>query len=413
MLRWLRSAAVAALVVIAGALPSRAAAPFTISVAPTSGEAGTFVAIDLPTTAAYGFTGTVQFAGTSARTIADWPAGSAYMSVPAGAESGPVTVTVITPPQDNTLGWVAGETAQASFTVPPPAVTSVAAQAATGTACTVFAVGETVTVIGTGFGNAQGSSAVLIDGNPDSAVGWYAAMVGGPHETLTVTLPSNIAAGRHTLAVRTGGGTSNAVPIETGPATSDGCGSTVASPPGTGSSAGGGSGSGGRAPSPEAPPVPVGGSTTTHTPAPAPTPSPSSPGPTIISGPASLGVGGQAAYALLPASTAAIHWDSSDPAIATVSSHGVVTAHHAGSVTLSAISGDHSAAKLLTVIAAAPGNGESAGKLSARAKPTRGARVTDAMLAGVLLLLSAVVLLLVAVRRRRWRRNQDRQGKVS
>ncbi len=371
------------------------------------------VQISLPTTAAYGFTATVDFTGAPAATVTSWPAGMTFLTVPAEAESGPVTVTVVTQPVNNPLGLAAGDTAQVIFSVPTPAITSATAESPSGVACTIFAAGQPLTISGTGFGAAQGPSAVLLDGTPDSAVTWYPGPVGGSHETLTVTVPSDLAPGRHSLAVRTGGGTSNALGIETGPAASAGCGETAASPP-THATTSGGSG-GAVSPQPPTAPSPSPSPSKPTPPATPPKTPPTSPNALTIAGPASLGVGGQAAYALMPASIGAIRWASSNPAIATVTAQGIVTAHHAGSVTLSAVSGDRSVAKSLQVLAAAPASGSGKPVSAPKTSSVRrqGPPAAEVLL-GVLLLLAAMVLLLVVVRRRRSKQHaQVHEGQVS
>jgi len=129
-------------------------APFTIgpvitSVSPTSGVAGTGIAIQ-----GSGFgtsTGTVSFNGMAA-TVSGWGQNSILAQVPYNATVGPVSVTV------------AGVSSNGMAFTPTPAITSLSPN---------FGLsGAQVVIAGSSFGNQQGSSAVTFNGTSASVTAW-------------------------------------------------------------------------------------------------------------------------------------------------------------------------------------------------------------------------------------------------
>ena len=126
---------------------------------PTSGIVGTTVTISGSN---FGSTGTVTFNGTAA-TATTWTAGSVVVTVPSAATTGNVVVTVASVPSNGV-----------PFTVTPNI---------TGLSAASGLVGTSVTISGSGFGAAQGSSTVTFNGTAATATGWSATSV-------VVTVPS-------------------------------------------------------------------------------------------------------------------------------------------------------------------------------------------------------------------------------
>ena len=127
-------------------------------------------------------TSSVSFNGVTATSITSWSNSQIVAVVPAGATSGPVTVTV------NSIQSVANP----SLTIINPVITSVAPPAAQ--------VGGQVTITGSGFGNYNGAGQVEINGIVQSASPWSDSSIlfeVGPNTTsgpLTVAvqgIPSN------------------------------------------------------------------------------------------------------------------------------------------------------------------------------------------------------------------------------
>src|SRR5207248_5953223 len=104
---------------------------------------------------------TVAFNGTLA-TPTSWSATSIVVSVPSGAATGPVTVTV---------GGVASNAV--TFTVVPTATLTLVAP-------TSGAVGAAVTITGTNFGATQGSSSVAFNGTLATPTLWSATSIVAP-----------------------------------------------------------------------------------------------------------------------------------------------------------------------------------------------------------------------------------------
>lgn len=285
----------------------------------------------------------MTFNGVSAPLQGSASVGFLYPQVPPGATTGPLALHATWPD-----GSVSTYTSPTPWVVPAPGLVSATQVSSTGQACTVYAPGRPVVLTGTNFGSIYGpSDAVLVDGQPDPEVTWLSAgsaasglgFAASPTEQITATLPAQIAPGRHIIAVRTAVGTTEPLTIETGPATSTGCDTTSSKPntpttlthqtqPST----------------PSTPSTP----TTTSTPT-----TPVTPNTLSITGPETLGGGGRGVYTMAPAQPRAT-WVSTDPSVATVTDAGVVTAHNAGTATISAISDGQTAEKTVKVTAPTP-----------------------------------------------------------
>src|SRR5258706_2758759 len=156
--------------------------PSIRSLSPTSGLVGTAVTI---TGTNFGSTqGTVTFNGTTA-TPTNWNATSIAVTVPSGATTGNVVVTV---------GGIASN--GASFTVNTPAPNI------TGINPTSGLVGTAVTITGTNFGSTQGTSTVTFNGTKATPANWNAT-------SIAVAVPSGATTGN--VVVTVGGIASNGV----------------------------------------------------------------------------------------------------------------------------------------------------------------------------------------------------------
>jgi len=158
--------------------------PSITSLSPSSGAVGTFLTITGGDFGASQGTSTVTANGTSAGTAANWNATSITITVPTGATTGNVVVTV---------GGLASN--GISFTVTAvPSITSVSP--ASGTA------GTQVTVAGSNFGSAQGTGVVWLGSTRGTVVSWSDTQV-----------VATVAAGSASGAVRVqqGGAWSNEV----------------------------------------------------------------------------------------------------------------------------------------------------------------------------------------------------------
>src|SRR5207244_2590189 len=109
------------------------------SLSPTAAAAGQAVTITGINFGATQGSSSVTFNGTAATTIGAWSSTSITASVPAGATTGPVVVTV---------NGVASNGATFTF-LPTPAIASLSPPAG--------ARGQAVTIVGTSFGATQGS----------------------------------------------------------------------------------------------------------------------------------------------------------------------------------------------------------------------------------------------------------------
>ena len=146
------------------------AAPSITSLSPTSGAVGAAVTITGTSFGSTQGTSTVKFNGTTATTIASWGATSIVATVPTGATTGSVVVTV---------SGVASNSV--AFTV-------VAAPSITSLSPTSGAVGAAVTVTGTSFGATQGTGTVKFNGTTATVTSWSAT-------SIKVTVPSGATTG--------------------------------------------------------------------------------------------------------------------------------------------------------------------------------------------------------------------------
>jgi len=140
----------------------QATVPNISSLSPNSGPVGTAVTI---TGTNFGTTlggSTVKFNGTTA-TPTSWSATSIVVPVPAGASSGNVVVTV---------NGTASNGVTFTVSSPTPAISSLSPASG--------AVGTAVTINGTNFGAAQGSSTVTFNGTAATPTSWSATSIVAP-----------------------------------------------------------------------------------------------------------------------------------------------------------------------------------------------------------------------------------------
>ncbi len=157
--------------------------PSIASLTPTSGAVGSSVTISGANFGTTQNNSTVAFDGTLASSITSWSAASITATVPAGASSGNVVVTLGSVPSNGV-----------NFTVVPN-ITSLSP--------TSGAVGTPVTIIGTGFGPNQGSnSTVSFNGVTGTPTSWTSS-------SITVPVPSGATTGN--VVVTVGGAASNGV----------------------------------------------------------------------------------------------------------------------------------------------------------------------------------------------------------
>ena len=162
------------------------AGPVIQTIAPAAGAAGTLATITGSGFGAAQGTSTVTFNGVSAGNANLWSAGSITVTVPNGATTGNVVVTV---------GGAASNAV--SFTVSPvPAVASLSV--------TSGAAGAQVTISGSGFGAVQGTGAVWLGSTLATVVSWSDTQI-------VATVASNAASG--TAQVQQGGVWSNGTPF--------------------------------------------------------------------------------------------------------------------------------------------------------------------------------------------------------
>ena len=158
--------------------------PSVTSLNPTSGLAGTSVAIAGANFGATQGTSTVRFNGIAA-TATSWSAPSIIVSVPAGATTGNVVVTV---------GGVASNGVSFTVTVPAPSIASLNP--------TSGLVGTPVTIAGANFGAMQGTSTVRFNGTTATPTSWSATSISAP-------VPAGATTG--SVVVTVGGVASNGV----------------------------------------------------------------------------------------------------------------------------------------------------------------------------------------------------------
>ena len=159
-------------------------APSITSVNPASGLVGASVAISGANFGAIEGTSSVTFNGVAA-VPATWSAASIVLSVPAGATTGNVVVTV---------GGAASNGVNFTVTVPAPSIASLNPSSGL--------VGTSVTIGGANFGAAQGTSAVNFNGIAAAPTNWSAA-------SIVVPVPVGATAGN--VLVTVGGVASNGV----------------------------------------------------------------------------------------------------------------------------------------------------------------------------------------------------------
>lgn len=166
--------------------------PTLTSLSPTAGGVGATVTLAGTNFGATQGASTVRFNGTVATPTA-WSATSITAPVPAGATTGPVTVTV--------GGQVS---AGLGFTViPPPTLTALSP--------TSGGVGTAVTLTGTNFGTTQGTSAVRFNGTVATPTAWSAT-------SITAPVPAGASSGLATVTVggqSSGGVTFTVIPPPT------------------------------------------------------------------------------------------------------------------------------------------------------------------------------------------------------
>ncbi len=157
--------------------------PNIASLSPTTGAVGASVTISGSNFGTTQGTSTVKFNGTTA-TATSWSATSIVVTVPSGATTGNVVVTV--------SGLASNGV---SFTVvPAPSITSLSP--------TAGAAGAWVTIAGSNFGSTQGTSTVKFNGTIATPTSWNAS-------TIVVAAPTNATTG--SVLVHASGVDSNGV----------------------------------------------------------------------------------------------------------------------------------------------------------------------------------------------------------
>lgn len=148
--------------------------PIVTGVSPSLGGFGTSVTIAGSNFGATQGTSTVAFNGTQATTISSWSSSQIVATVPTGATTGVVSVTV------NGIQSVAGPT----FTVINPVITSLTPPAAQPVSF--------ITITGTGFGGSETSSDVKFNGVSANVSAWS-------DTSITAVVPSNATSGPVTV----------------------------------------------------------------------------------------------------------------------------------------------------------------------------------------------------------------------
>src|SRR6202049_4412824 len=169
---------------------SFAAAPSITSLSPTSGAVGASVTITGKNFGSTQGSSTVKFNATTATTITTWSATSIVATVPPGATTGNLVVTVSGTASNGV-----------SFTV-------VAAPNITSLSPTSGAVGAAVTITGTNFGSTQGTSTVKFNGTTATVTSWSAT-------SIATTVPSGATTGNvvvHASGVDSNGSTFTVFP---------------------------------------------------------------------------------------------------------------------------------------------------------------------------------------------------------
>ena len=161
--------------------------PTISGVSPAYGTIGTSVTVTGNNFGSSQGSSTIQFNGVAATSITSWTNTQIVAVVPSNATTGPVLVTVGSIPSNNNF----------SFAFYHPVVTSVTPSTAQ--------VGATVTVAGSGFGNAQNwGSQVSFNGTSGDVLSWS-------DTSIMVNVPTGATSGP--LTVTEGGVTSNNLPF--------------------------------------------------------------------------------------------------------------------------------------------------------------------------------------------------------
>src|SRR5712691_3142490 len=148
---------------------AHAAAPSITSLTPNSGAVGATITIAGSNFGSTQGTSTVKFNGTAA-TATSWSATSITVTVPSGATTGNVVVTVSSKASNGVSFTVLGT----------PSITSLSV--------TSGPVGTAVTINGSNFGASQGSGSVSFNGTAASVTSWSATSIG-------TTVPSGATTG--------------------------------------------------------------------------------------------------------------------------------------------------------------------------------------------------------------------------
>ena len=159
--------------------------PSISSLSPTSGAVGASVTVTGVNFGSTQGTSTVKFNGTTATTISNWSATSIVATVPTGATTGNVVVTV----GGNASNGI-------SFTV-------VAAPSVTSLSPTTGAVGASVTIAGSNFGSTQGTSTVKFNGTTATSITSWSAT------SIVATVPTGATTGN--VVVNASGVNSNGI----------------------------------------------------------------------------------------------------------------------------------------------------------------------------------------------------------
>jgi RHS repeat-associated protein len=167
--KWFATTAVAVLSTFVWADTAQAAAPTISNLSIPSGAVGASVTITGTNFGTSQGTSTVKFNGTTA-TATSWGTSSIVVTVPTGATTGNVVVTVSNKASNGFAFTV----------VPAPSISTLSTN--TG------AVGAAVTITGTNFGTSQGTGSVTFNGTGATVTSWNATTIG-------VTVPSGATTG--------------------------------------------------------------------------------------------------------------------------------------------------------------------------------------------------------------------------
>ena len=151
--------------------------PAITSLSPSSGPVGSQVTITGTNFGSTQGSSTISFNGTLATTIGNWNSNQIAATVPVGAATGNIVVTVNSVPSNGL-----------NFTVlPTPNIASLSP--------TSGSVGTSVSITGTNFGSTQGSSTVSFNGTPATTIGnWNPTQI-------TATVPAGATTGNVVVTV--------------------------------------------------------------------------------------------------------------------------------------------------------------------------------------------------------------------